>query len=174
MKGLLAFVDGQLGALGAAALALLAAGAAFLVLAVQPLEEEQRRLDEQIRLAARGAPSHKAQPAGASAKLAAFYAFFRRGEEPTDWLAKLYGSGKAAGLELRSADYRMVETPYPLLRYEISLPVTGSYAQIRAFLASALDSIPTLSLDRVGFRRKRAGDAVVEADLTLTLYLPKP
>jgi hypothetical protein len=61
-----------------------------------------------------------------------------------------------------------------MARYEIKLPVSGNYAQIRSFLQNALAEIPVLSLDEVKFKRERASDASVQADLRLTLYLVNP
>jgi len=52
--------------------------------------------------------------------------------------------------------------------------VTGSYAQIRAFLENALIQVPVLSLDQVKFHKERANDASVRADVQLTLHLIKP
>jgi len=59
-------------------------------------------------------------------------------------------------------------------RYEITLPLAGSYAQIRTFLENALIEIPVMSLDQVAFRRERASELQVQAEVRVTLHLVKP
>ena len=79
-----------------------------------------------------------------------------------------------AGLEMRTADYRLAATDGRLARYEITLPLTGTYAQLRSFFAEALDQNPVLSLDQLNLRRKRVNDTVIEAEASLTLHLLRP
>jgi hypothetical protein len=54
------------------------------------------------------------------------------------------------------------------------LPLTGSYPQIRAFLATALAEIPVLSLDQVTIKKERAQGGALEAEAKLTLHLSRP
>ena len=61
-----------------------------------------------------------------------------------------------------------------MLRYEITLPLTGSYSQIRSFLKNALAEIPVLSLDQVNLKKDRPGDGPVNADVRMTLHLLQP
>lgn len=102
--------------------------------------------------------------------LPAFHRFFDRPEKIDDWLAKLYGIATAKGLQLRQADYRLADSRYGIERYQITLPVGGSYAEIRGFLDAALAELPVLSLDQASFRRKSAAEPRVETELVLTLH----
>jgi hypothetical protein len=52
--------------------------------------------------------------------------------------------------------------------------VSGSYAEVRAFLENALDQVPVLVLDHVSMRRKRIADPQVEAEVRFTLFLRQP
>ena len=70
----------------------------------------------------------------AADKLAAVYRFLEKDEETTDWLAKLYAIGKATGVEMKSANYRTQKAGGRVERYEILLPLAGSYPQIRDFM----------------------------------------
>lgn len=165
-----------LGACGMAALGLLAAALAFFVVALRPLEARDDRLGRQL---ARAAPQAHASgsrldAAAASADLEGFYRFFDTGRDTVEWLAKLYGIGKAVGLELGSGDYRLRETGTRLQRYELTLPLAGSYSQIRAFVKNALLEVPVLALEQVSIRRERASDEIARAEVRFTLYLPKP
>ena len=51
------------------------------------------------------------------------------------------------------------------------LPVAGSYAQMRDFLARALAEIPVLSLDQISSSARTATTARVQAELRLTLHM---
>ena len=62
------------------------------------------------------------------------YEFLKKERSTADWLAKLHGIGTATGVQLRSASYRTQPTEGRIERYEIVLPASGSYAQIRDFL----------------------------------------
>ena len=155
----------DLGPLGLAAFALLAAAGVFFTLAVQPLQERSRALQAALERGERGA--HAGAAAG---KLEELYAYLQRKEERTDWLAKLHAIGRATGVRARSATYRAQDAGGRLERYEIVLPVSGSYAQIREFLNRALAEIPVLSLDQLSLKREKRTDGTVQAELRLTLH----
>jgi Tfp pilus assembly protein PilO len=157
----------QLGPTGLASLALLAAAIAFFALAVQPLEQKDRALRAALeRRAAAGADYGPDQ-------LAAFYRFLERKEETTDWLAKLHGIARATGVDLRSATYRTQDAGTRLERYEIVVPVSGSYGQIRDFLKRTLAEVPVLSLDQVSLKRESRNDAQVRAELRMAIHRMK-
>lgn len=163
----------HLGTPGLASLVLLAAAFAAQVAQVEPLRERSARLSQELRAAV---PARESAPADTApqAQLAAFYGFFERRESLDVWLAKLYGVASATGLDWRSADYRLAEARHRLERYQISLPVSGSYAQIRKFVERALVEVPVASLDHISFRRKDAAEPRVEAEVVLTLHLLAP
>ena len=60
------------------------------------------------------------------------------------------------------------------MRYEIVLPVSGSYPQIRDFLRRSLDEVPVLSLDQLSLKRESRNDSAVHAELRMTLHMVKP
>lgn len=164
----------RLGDVALAALALLAAGIVVFATVIRPLESRVALLEGKLGQGARQAAADSTRSGTPAAKLAAFYAFFERQEGQVDWLAKLYGSARGAGLELRTADYRLMNTSGRIARYEATLPLSGSYAQLRAFLDHALQENPVLSLDQLTLRRKRANDPNLEAEAVLTIHLLKP
>lgn len=182
MKRLLAFRDRRkpgLGLLETIALTMLAATTFFYVSVLAPAEERLRGIEGAIAKR-RPAPelltvSSQPGPTEPAAKLRAFYAFFDKGTPITEWLARLYAAAERAGVELKLADYRRIEPPdVPLLLQEVSLPVTGDYARIRAFTERVLGAVPVASLDHVSFRRPRVNVSQIEAELKFTLYLPAP
>lgn len=149
----------ELGAVGTAALVMAAAAGMFFLLVLQPMKDERARLE--------GALSRTPK---AQANLVEFYGFLESKEETTDALAKLYAIGKATGVDLQSGSYRTQPAAGRLERYELALPVAGSYAQIRDFLNRALAEIPSLSLDQMTLRRDGRNDTTLHAELRLTLH----
>jgi len=156
----------QLGPLGMAALLLMAAAAAFSSLVLEPLEKRNALLISSVK---KGSRTHNAT----GEKVDAVYRFLGRDAETTDHLAKLYGIGKATGVELKQATYKTHGEAGRLERYEIVLPASGSYPQIRDFLKRALAEIPVLSLDHMTLKRESRSDGAVNAELRLTLHKVK-
>jgi Tfp pilus assembly protein PilO len=116
-----------------------------------------------------------APAASGNQKLAAVYQYLAKPEATTDWLAKLYAIGRATGVELQSANYKTQSAPAGRLeRYEITIPLTGSYTQMREFLKRALAEIPVLSLDQVTLKRENRREGMLQAELRLTLHMVKP
>jgi Tfp pilus assembly protein PilO len=161
----------ELGSLGLASLLLLAAVAAFHYLVLAPMEASNVRLKERV---ARQAPRAEAgQPASTADKVSAVYDFLRKDEQTTDWLAKLHGIGSATGVQLKSATYRTPQTEGRIVRYEIVLPVAGSYPQIREFLKRSLAEIPVMSIDQLTLKRESRNDGALQAELRMTLHMVK-
>jgi len=164
----------RIGLAGIAAIGVLLACAAFWASAIFPLSERLHaaRADAralQARLTATGGKAHTAEGG-----IEAFYGFFADGKTAADRLETIFGLAAKAGIELDKGSYRYNGTVGErLVRYEVSLPLRGSYAQIRRFLASVLNEIPVASLDRVGFEKKRIGDEKVEANVIFTLFLAR-
>ncbi len=174
MNAALQRIKQDLGILGITAIVLLALTTAFHIAAINPLESRLQRLQEELtRLPTRSAPDglKRVNADLREERIAAFYDFFDRREHIDDWLAKLYAIATAAGLDLKSADYRYSDSQQRLERYQISLPVTGTYTQIHAFLEAALTEIPVLSLDQAGFKRRTANEGRIDAEIVLTLHL---
>ena len=160
----------ELGSLGIASLVLLAGAIAFATLVVQPLEAKSRGMAARLA-AARALP--QAGPSSAAGNLGEFYDYLAKPEQTTDWLAKLYAIGQATGVQLASATYRS-EHAGRIERYQIVLPVSGSYAQMRDFLDRSLAEIPVLSLDQMTLKRESRNQGEVQAELRLSLHLVKP
>jgi hypothetical protein len=107
-------------------------------------------------------------------QLAAFYRAFPAADTSPLWLEKLFAAAAREGLRLDQAEYKVVPAPAGrLLRYHITLPVTGEYRKIRAFLRGLPAEVPTIALEQLQFERQQIGDGLVEAKLRLVLYLVK-
>lgn len=77
----------------------------------------------------------------------------------------------AIRLDLNAArtEHRLA-TAEGLERLRVTLPVTGPYAQVRRFIAAALEHDPALSLDAVKLRRVSPMAAEVDAELQWSLH----
>jgi hypothetical protein len=174
MKHALARLRDEVSMVALAGMVLLVASGVFLLAAVKPLERRAQALEREISVAARRLPGNGMARVGGGtpeARLAAFYRYLDRDTQPVEWLAKIDALARAQGLEPRSAEYRLEDSRQKLSRYHVTLPVSGGYAQIRAFLESALADCPVLSLDQLTMRRRNANDARVDAEIVLTLHL---
>jgi len=158
----------QLGMAGVVSLGVLAGAALFMAFVVQPLEEKNQVLERRAAAVRPAAPGEAA--ADPSAKVQALYDYLAKPEETTDWLAKLYAIGQATGVQFQSASYRSEKGSGRLERYEIVLPLTGSYTQMRDFLKRSLAEIPVLSVDQVSLKRETRRDGNVQAEVRLTIH----
>lgn len=158
----------RIGVAGVAAIGLLAAALFFSNFMVKPLEQKNLSLTEAATRQGR-----KADSAQSGEKVAAVYAYLRKAEDTTDWLAKLHGIGTATGVQMRTATYRTQPTEGRIVRYEIVLPVAGSYGQIRDFLKRAALEIPVMSIDQVTLKKEERKGGALQAEMRLTLHMVK-
>lgn len=100
-----------------------------------------------------------------------FYGFFV-GPSLSEWLNKLYAAAAAQQLVLEQGEYRITPSKNgKLARYQITLPVKGSYVQIRQFVAQALTDVPIAALEEISFKREAISSTEVETRIKLTLFL---
>lgn len=158
----------RIGMAGVAAIGLLAAALFFSSFIVKPLEQKNLSLTEAATRSGR-----KADAAQPNQKVAAVYAYLNKSEVTTDWLAKLHGIGTATGVQLRSASYKTQPAEGRIVRYEIVLPVSGSYGQIRDFLKRSVAEIPVMSIDQVTLKRDENKGGAIHAEMRLTLHMVK-
>jgi hypothetical protein len=163
---------------GAVALGLLACESVFYFSAIVPVLDEREKLrDEVMHLHLESAlrPEHAHARPDPRAELAAFYAALARPASAPEMLRKLHRVARDQGLTLDQAEYRPLPDPEgKLTRYQILLPAKGTYPEVRRFLVQAGDEVPGLAVDGVNFQRQQIGDAAVEAQIKLTLFLGAP
>jgi transcriptional regulator with XRE-family HTH domain len=160
----------ELGLTGVAAMLLFVAAGLFMSFVLQPLKDKNRVLEARAGI---GRDLGAVQNVNNAEKVSAVYQYLEKPEATTDWLAKLYAIGRATGVELQSASYKTQAASGRLERYEIVLPLTGSYTQMREFLKRSLAEIPVLSLDQISLKRENRRDGTVQAELRLTLHMVK-
>ena len=142
----------------------------FYFSAVLPAERElvaQRSLAERLRSRT---PFQPVATEGRAEELRRFYNLFPPLERLPDTLEQIYAIAKVSNLELLQGEYRLEKPPVGLAFYRITLPLRGTYPQIRQFVGSTLKSMPVASLEGLRFERKRVGDTRLEAQIRLTVY----
>ncbi len=131
----------------------------------------QRAGIAQLRTAQAGTPGAPVVRAPAE-QLESFYAFFPGDDLVPAVLERLFAAAARENLDLPQGDYRVAkESTGRLIRYEIMLPLKGSYPGLRRFIAQSLQETPALSLQGASFVRQGAGDIGVDAQVRLALYV---
>jgi hypothetical protein len=164
----------SLGGLGTSGVALLLVAFVLQWALIAPLEEREARLQARLE-------GLKVDPGGARGeairetperRLAAFHALFPRLDGVPDQLARLSAAAEARGIVLQSGEYRVEKDEgAALVRYRATLPISGTYAQIRRFVRDVLEAVPTASLDELTLQRDSIGNPRVNARLRFTFWV---
>jgi hypothetical protein len=142
----------------------------FYLSTVRPVEAEvqaARAADQRMRT--RSAYTPVSGDARAE-ELRRFYALFPRLDQLPAQLDRIYGLARQSRLELLQAEYRLDRRGDGLVPYRITLPLRGTYPQVRDFISATLQSVPNASIDALRFERKNAGDVQLDAQVRLTVY----
>lgn len=167
----------QLGAPGVIGLLLGASALALSAFTLWPTHQRSTELQQRLsrQLAEREAErTHQAETARdpPQNRLAQFYLAFPEQKALPEWLEKIYALAGDQSLTLEQAQYKLVpEASGRLARYEISLPVSGAYPQLRRFIEKSLAEIPALALRDLDLKRDGIDKDTVEAALQFVLYV---
>lgn len=111
-------------------------------------------------------------------QLASFYTRFPNALQLPEALALMHSLAKQKRLALNSGDYKLTQlkqnkiaNAHALTKYEIVLPVTGQYPQIRSYLADVLYQLPALALTDLQLQRESTLEANLEAKLVFVLFV---
>jgi len=158
-----------LGVAGLAGFSGLCLALALTLLWLQPLRHQQHTLTQDLAALQRPEVQNR-QSERQSLRLADFYQQFPHLNSARDWLDQIDQKLRAHKLVLKQADYKLVhERNSPLLRYQLNLPVSGDYLEIRACLQELQQSMPFLIIEDVAFERDTTTQTVVQAKLRLSL-----
>lgn len=175
---------GRLGNTGKIGFGLMIAAGIYFVLAVLPQETELQKLKDRAvtlqaqaiskKTAADGTDLEAGKKMSSDQALQVFYDFFPRIDSSPFWIRELTGLAQKQGVELASSEYRLInESDARLARYEMILPVKGSYPQIRAFIADALETIPAMAISAIAIKRESTAADKLDVRLEINLYLNK-
>lgn len=109
---------------------------------------------------------------GAEQNLRKFYAALGNRSESEQNLKVLFAIAAQMDLSLDQGEYQWrFDKNSSTYRYQILLPVIGSYGAIRQFCEEALLALPFASLDELSFMRESVGEDALSANLRFTFYL---
>ncbi|WP_020167591.1 MULTISPECIES: hypothetical protein [Methylotenera] len=145
--------------------------------AISALNNQQKKQGNSQQSAVNATPTETSEE-----NIQRFYAQFPNGESLPKWLRLIDENAVKQHLVLNRGDYKLTQikaqkmaplpnTKHPLSRYEIVLPVTGQYTQIRQFIAQVLHDLPALALSELHIKRENAQSPTVEARLIFVLLL---
>lgn len=162
-----------LGLPGVIGIALLVFACALYASALRPLQDKVAELrQEAAQLQAKHKLNGTLRISSPDEQLEYFYKFFPAQQSTPDWLGKIHVAAKDSGVELASGEYKLERTSGDKLsRYQIVLPLKGSYQQIRGFIARVLELVPAVALQEISLQRDSVGNPALEARIRLTLYL---
>lgn len=160
----------RLGAAGVLGLGVALFCIPFYFSALWPAERELAAQREAAdRLHARG-PYRPVATDNRAEELRRFYGLFPPVASLPDELERVYSLARAARLELMQGEYRLERRSTGPVAYRISLPIRGTYGQVRSFVAAVLKEMPTASVDALRFERKKAAETQVDAQVRLTIH----
>ena len=164
----------RLGQQGMAAALLGLVATAFYPLWIEPslarIDAARQRLDAPPRKpAAAAAPVQTATMDQLQAGLGSEQRF-------PDQMVLLMQYASENGLQLNDGAYTVTrEAQGQLVRYEVSLPVHGSYPQVRRFAAAVLARERAVALLDLQFRRAKVSDPALDAVVKLAFFMrPAP
>ena len=157
---------------GAGGLALLAFALAFGVSAAREQDARFESLAaERARLLKVAGTPLKPQLTD-RARLANFYAGFAPASALSDVLADIHVAADDLGLLPERGDYRSgLVSGTPLVRITASLPISGRFEELHAWLAAVMRANAGTSIDQLSIKRESPGVDFVLADVRLSVYV---
>lgn len=167
----------RLGGWGLLALAACGLALGGYVVMVRPLQQEIAALRQQAKQMPRipvvQAPEVSPQER-ADAELEDFRARFPGIEGLSDQLDLLFELTSQHGLAVDRADYALVEKAGGAMRrFEVTLPLRGSYVQVRAFVNSVLEQLPSVAIADIQLERGKIAEGRVNGNLRLVFFVRK-
>ncbi|TFW71619.1 hypothetical protein C3Y98_05880 [Methylotenera oryzisoli] len=102
-----------------------------------------------------------------------FYALLPQKNEANNKITEILHAATSAGIVTNKVEYSSQSLSATLIKYQISLPVQGSYVQIRQFINAVLNNLPTVALNDISMKRENIGSDLIEANIKFTIYLRK-
>lgn len=159
---------------GAGAVIGIACGALALLAQWHATQLEQQRiaLTAQLNTAARTASMPRAPVVTTASGVAAFFNHLPPHDAIPDQLKELVRVAQHSNIPLAKAEYKPEQDSNAgFLRYRITLPVKADFANVQSFLITALQTLPTLTLESVAFKREQIEAGDVEARIQFVLLV---
>ena len=136
------------------------------------LEQRRTTLAAQLNIAARTAATPQAPVVTTASGVAAFFDHLPPHDAIPDQLKELVRVAQQNNIPLAKAEYKPEQDGNAgFLRYRITLPVKADFANVQSFLITALQTLPTLTLESVAFKREQIEAGEVEARIQFVLLV---
>lgn len=167
-----------LGIPGLAGLALLLLALVYGLAGLLPDWQALQHLNQQTREAgeylARVEDGSVAAPVVPQRQLDDFRSKLPSQPQATVAIDKIYALAAQERITLARGEYALgIDPKTHLARYQILLPVRGSYPQLRRFLHALLGQLPAVVVEDVEFQRKKIGETDLTGRIRMTLYLSR-
>ncbi len=168
----------SLGWPGGAGVLLLGFALVYALAALSPAERERAASRERVERAEarleRFRSGGEALPEPPGLQLRSFHLALPAQLEATEAIDRVYEAAARQSLSLARGEYALViDSETGLARYQILLPVRGTYPQLRVFLGDALDAVPALGLEELDLQRKQISESQLEGRIRMTLFLSR-
>ena len=168
----------SLGIPGLAGLALLLLALVYGLAGLLPDWQALQHLNQQTREAgeylARVEDGSVAAPVVPQRQLDDFRSKLPSQPQATVAIDKIYALAAQERITLARGEYALgIDPKTHLARYQILLPVRGSYPQLRRFLHALLGQLPAVVVEDVEFQRKKIGETDLTGRIRMTLYLSR-
>ncbi len=157
--------------------AVLATGAAWLLIVELPRGEAQLRADEERWMQARQAlaAAGAARSATATDPAGRFQSAFPPALDRHRRIDRLLDMATVMGLQPRHSDVRdAVAGASGLMRVRVTMPLTGPYENLRRYVDLALREDPALTLDLLRMERSDPAQPDLRAELQWSLWMRPP
>jgi hypothetical protein len=111
-----------------------------------------------------------------TSRMAEFQSRLPAAEGALEAVQVIHTAAAKHGVKLAAGEYRLLrEGNSPVLqRYQITLPATGAYLDLRAWMASVLNTLPSIAIEELSLVRQNVGTPALESRVRWTLYLKAP
>lgn len=105
-------------------------------------------------------------------RVAEFYDMLGERRHAEQQLRTLFALAKKNGVDISAAEYQTgFDKNSQVHRWQIALPVKGTYPALRRFAEQVLLAIPFAALDELRFKREAIATPLLDARLHFTFYL---
>lgn len=168
----------SLGVPGLAGLAMLVLALTYGLAGLLPDWQSVQQLSQQTREAraylAKVEDGTVAAPVVPQRQLDDFRSKLPTQPQATVAIDKIYALATQERITLARGEYSLgIDPKTHLARYQILLPVRGSYPQLRRFLHALLGQLPAVVLEDVELQRKKIADTDLTGRIRMTLYLSR-
>jgi Tfp pilus assembly protein PilO len=164
-----------LGWKGLAGLVLIIGSLSYLIIVAVPKAQQLQRLQmEMTTVKANPKQSDSNRNNSDPSDIArTFYDVLPTQTEASSKISAILRVATDNGLVINKVEYEQPLSVLPLIQYQIKLPLTGSYMQIRQFINQVLNTLPSIALNNISLKREDIATDLVDAQIQFTLYLQK-